>query len=77
MWSNSARIFGRKGKHVEETTAEVMIRLSGLQWRVRTRALTRHFSREDQGHQTAKHHFRKAPHHNFEGAAEGKGRGPW
>ena len=42
------------------TTAQVMIRVSELQWRVKTRSLTRHLSQASQDHQTAKHQFQKA-----------------
>ena len=37
-----------------------MIRVSELQWRVRTRSLTRHLSQAGQDNQTAKHQFQKA-----------------
>ena len=48
----------------------MVIRLRGLQRRVGTRGLTRHLSQTSQDHPTAKHHFWKALHQNFEGCAD-------
>ena len=53
----------------KEPTALVMVRLSGFQWQLKTRGLTRHLSQEGKELQDAKHQFRKALM-NFEGCAE-------
>ena len=47
-----------------------MTRLSGLHWRVGTRALTRDVSQTSQDHQTAMQHFGTAQENKFEGCAE-------
>ena len=70
MRSNSARVFSRHVKTSDETSAQVMMRWSGLQWRVGTMGLTRHLSQASQVYQTAKHHVRKGPNHDFEGCAD-------
>ena len=48
-----------------------MIRLSGLQWLVGTRRLTRHLSRARQDDQTAKHHLWKALNNDFKSCVDG------
>ena len=57
-------------KRKKKTTAKFMILLSGLQWRIRTRGLTRHLRKAAQDHQAAKHHFWKAQHEKLDGCAE-------
>ena len=52
--------FAEKTKKLNETTAQVTIRLGGLQWRVGRRSPTRHLSQACQDHYIAKHHFQKA-----------------
>ena len=45
---------------MKETTAQDMIRLTGLQWQIRKRGSTKHLNQASQHLQTAKHHFWKA-----------------
>ena len=60
MRSDSAGIVNMKDKKLKETTAQVMTWLSGVQWPIRTRGLTRHLSQESKENHTAKHHFPKS-----------------
>ena len=54
-------------KFLKRKTAQVTIRLSGLQRRSRTRGLTRHLSQEAQDHPTAKHRVQRAQKEHFGG----------
>ena len=47
-WSNSERRIAEKSVMLKETTANMMIRSNGLQWRVGTIGLTRHLSQARQ-----------------------------
>ena len=57
-------------KSLKETTAQGMIRYSGVKWQTRTRALIKHFSQTAKEYLGAKHHFRIAFRNNFEGCAD-------
>ena len=54
------RLSAKTTKTLKEKTAQEMIRLTVLLWKIRTRGLSRLIGQTSQDHQTATHHFPRA-----------------